>query len=198
MIWLLTAGLLSGAVMVAWPDSVARERLPGLRGTGRAGFDPAWLRRTLPAALPRSSRRAVPAMSALLAGPALLLGGPVAAGIAAVYGGLAARELVRRAVRKRVAAGRTAADLLERIEADARTSDRAARTAAAQAAGAQATAFLLAALPIGGIGLGYAIGADPLTVLLHTPAGAVCAVVAVVLQCIGLRWAQQLAEGAGR
>ena len=72
--------------------------------------------------------------------------------------------------------GAPAADLVERIEADARAMDRAAAAAAAQAAGAQATAWLLAALPLGGIGLGYSIGADPLAVLLHTPIGAACAV----------------------
>lgn len=283
MIWLLTGGLLAGVVLVLWPSTAARERLPQLRGDNRrARFDPAWVRRWMLEALPRSSRRAVPAMSALAAGPAFLLGGPVAAGIAAVYAGLTARELVRRAAHKRVVAGRAAAldglcalvadlragvppavvathgagsvptgppvrsvgigapgesvrtglsagavptgppvgderiaslaaavwrlaeqtgapaaDLLERIEADARTADRAARAAAAQAAGAQATAFLLAALPVGGIGLGYAIGADPLEVLLHTPVGAGSAVLAVVLQCAGLRWAQQLTDGLG-
>jgi tight adherence protein B len=94
--------------------------------------------------------------------------------------------------------GAPAADLVERIEADARAADRAAASAAAQAAGAQATAFLLAALPLGGIGLGVAIGADPVHVLLHTPVGGACAVVAVLLQCGGLLWAERLAPGAIR
>jgi tight adherence protein B len=94
--------------------------------------------------------------------------------------------------------GAPAADLLDRIESDARSADRSARTAAAQAAGAQTTAMLLAALPVGGIGLGYLIGADPLAVLLHTPWGAACAVAALLLQCAGLKWAQRLTEGIGR
>jgi tight adherence protein B len=88
--------------------------------------------------------------------------------------------------------GAPAADLVERIEADARASDRAAAAAAAQAAGAQATAMLLAALPLGGIGLGVTIGADPLGVLLHTPIGAACAIAAVLLQCGGLLWSERL------
>jgi tight adherence protein B len=92
--------------------------------------------------------------------------------------------------------GAPAADLVERIEADARAADRAAASAAAQAAGAQATALLLAALPIGGIALGFAIGADPVAVLLHTPLGAACAVGAVVLQGGGLLWADRLTEVA--
>jgi len=89
--------------------------------------------------------------------------------------------------------GAPIADLVERIEADARAMDRATAAAAAQAAGARATAWLLAALPVGGIGLGYAIGADPLEVLLHTPIGAACAVGAITLQVAGIAWADRLA-----
>jgi tight adherence protein B len=88
--------------------------------------------------------------------------------------------------------GAPAADLVERIEADARAADRVAASAAAQAAGAQATALLLAGLPVGGIALGFAIGADPVGVLLHTPLGAACAIGAVVLQGGGLIWADRL------
>ncbi|WP_433299918.1 hypothetical protein ACQP2F_01580 [Actinoplanes sp. CA-030573] len=88
--------------------------------------------------------------------------------------------------------GAPAADLVERIEADARATDRAAKSAAAQAAGAQSTATLLAALPLGGIGLGYGIGADPLGVLLHTPLGAACAIGAAGLQSAGLLWSERL------
>jgi tight adherence protein B len=94
--------------------------------------------------------------------------------------------------------GAPAADLVERIEADARAADRAAASAAAQAAGAQATALLLAGLPVGGIGLGVAIGVDPVRVLLHTPLGAACAVGAVLLQGGGLLWADRLAAGVAR
>lgn len=88
--------------------------------------------------------------------------------------------------------GAPLADLLERAAADARSSDRIRAVAAAQAAGAQATAWLLAALPAAGIALGYAIGADPLRVLLHTPIGAGCAVGAIALQVAGLEWADRL------
>ena len=90
--------------------------------------------------------------------------------------------------------GAPIADLVERIEADARAIDRASAAAAAQAAGARATAWLLAALPVGGIGLGYSIGADPLAVLLHTPVGAACAAGAIALQIAGLAWADRIAS----
>ena len=88
--------------------------------------------------------------------------------------------------------GAPLADLIDRIETDARSGDRARAAAIAQAAGVRATALLLAALPIGGLALGYAIGADPLAVLLHTPLGAACALCAVALQVLGLIWSQRL------
>lgn len=88
--------------------------------------------------------------------------------------------------------GAPLADLLERVEADARAMDRGAAAAEAQAAGARATAWLLAGLPLGGIALGYGIGADPLAVLLGTPIGAGCAVGALMLQIAGLAWADRL------
>jgi tight adherence protein B len=100
--------------------------------------------------------------------------------------------------------GAPLADLIDRIEADARANDRAVAAAAAQAAGAQATALLLAALPLGGLALGYTIGTDPLTMLLHTPLGAACAVGAIALQSLGLVWSNRLqprpslAAGVGR
>ena len=87
--------------------------------------------------------------------------------------------------------------MLERIEADARATDRGLAAAAAQAAGARATAWLLAALPLGGIGLGYGIGVDPMAVLLHSTVGGACAVVAVALQVVGLLWAERLGATPG-
>uniref|UniRef100_A0A7L6BEE1 Tight adherence protein B n=2 Tax=Micromonospora robiginosa TaxID=2749844 RepID=A0A7L6BEE1_9ACTN len=107
-------------------------------------------------------------------------------------------RLCRAAVCLADRTGAPLADLLERIEADARAADRGLAAAAAQAAGARATAWLLAALPLGGIGLGYAIGVDPVAVLLHTPVGGGSAVAAVVLQIGGLLWAERLGVGPGR
>ncbi|MFC6562187.1 hypothetical protein [Actinoplanes utahensis] len=94
--------------------------------------------------------------------------------------------------------GAPAADLLERVERDARAAGRSAKAAAAQAAGAQTTAVLLAALPLAGIALGTVIGGDPAAVLLHTPWGAACAITALALQCAGLKWSQHLTGKAIR
>jgi tight adherence protein B len=99
---------------------------------------------------------------------------------------------VRAAVVLAEQTGAPLADVIERIEADARSADRARAAAAAQSAGSRATAWLLAGLPAGGIALGYAIGTDPLEVLLHTPIGAACAVGAVGLQLAGLGWAGRI------
>ncbi|GGQ70463.1 hypothetical protein [Couchioplanes azureus] len=104
-------------------------------------------------------------------------------------------ELAAAADRLAERTGAPTADLIERIEADARAAGRARASAAAQAAGAQATAILLAALPLGGIALGYGIGVDPLRILLHTPTGAACAAGATLLQTAGLLWADRLTDG---
>lgn len=105
-------------------------------------------------------------------------------------------ELASAAVRLAEHTGAPLADLLERIESDARAFDRALAVAGAQAAGARATALLLAALPLGGLALGYGIGVDPVRILLHTPLGAACAIGAVVLQVVGLAWADRLGAAA--
>ncbi|WP_167667356.1 type II secretion system F family protein [Micromonospora narathiwatensis] len=107
-------------------------------------------------------------------------------------------RLARAAVRLADRTGAPLAELLERVEADARAADRGLAAAAAQAAGARATAWLLAALPLGGIGLGYAIGVDPVAVLLHTTVGGGSALAAVALQFGGLLWAERLGATPGR
>lgn len=101
-------------------------------------------------------------------------------------------ELTSAACRLAEQTGAPLADLLERIECDARAADRLAAGAVAQAAGARATAMLLAGLPAAGIGIGYGMGVDPLGVLLDTPLGALCAVAAIVLQIAGLMWSARL------
>ncbi|MFG1896336.1 type II secretion system F family protein [Micromonospora zamorensis] len=108
------------------------------------------------------------------------------------------RQLTSAAVRLADRTGAPLAELVERIEADARATDRGLAAAAAQAAGARATAWLLAALPIGGITLGYGIGVDPVAMLLHSRVGGACAVLAVALQVVGLLWAERLGAAPGR
>jgi tight adherence protein B len=94
--------------------------------------------------------------------------------------------------------GAPAADLVDRIEADARTADSAKAVAAAQEAGVRMSAVILTALPLGGIGAGFVLGKDPLPILLHTLLGGACAVGASLLQAAGLLWTDRLAGGSAQ
>jgi tight adherence protein B len=126
-------------------------------------------------------------------GPALgAVGGAVAA--AATAGGDAARVTRRLAAAVHLAesSGAPLADVLDRLDTHLRAVDRVRAGAAAQAAGARASATLLAALPVAGVGLGAAVGADSWRVLLHTPIGAACLAGAAVLQLIGMAWTVRL------
>ncbi|MEN3610980.1 hypothetical protein AAH979_15650 [Plantactinospora sp. ZYX-F-223] len=153
------------------------------------------LRRRAGRSAERAQRRQLDALCGLAAD--LRAGLPPSTVMLAADGSDRLASLARAAVRLAEQTGAPLADLLERIEADARAMDRGLAAAEAQAAGARATAWLLAGLPAGGIALGYGIGVDPLEILLHTPIGAACAVGAIILQLTGLVWAGRL-SGAGR
>ncbi|MGW1025083.1 type II secretion system F family protein [Streptomyces sp. NPDC002577] len=85
---------------------------------------------------------------------------------------------------------------LERLE-NALRADRDQRAdLRAQLAGARSTAVLLAALPLLGLFLGTALGADPLRVLLHTGPGLGCLLVGGALEGAGLWWALRIVRGA--
>jgi tight adherence protein B len=105
-------------------------------------------------------------------------------------------QRVRAAVMVAEASGAPLADVLDRLDVDLRAGDRARATAQAQAAGAKASAVLLAAMPVAGLGLGALIGIDPLRVLLHTPIGAACMTAAVLLQIAGVEWSTRLTRVA--
>jgi len=151
----------------------------------------------------RSLRAAVDAVAALAAelragltvGSAMAaasrsLAGPVVVG----DGAATAARRVEAAVEVAEASGAPLADVLDRLDTHLRAVDRARATASAQAAGARASALLLAAMPVAGTGLGFLIGVDSLHVLLHTPLGSACVVGSVVLQLSGLAWAARLSR----
>ena len=224
------------------------RRLRSADGTGRRALDPGAVRSYVARLAASDPRRLIALGAIAAAGVGLLLGGPVAAIVGAVYALLLVRALLRATARRVAAAARSssldelcslagdlraglppaacrsagnladrrlaeltaavwrlaertgapAADLVERIEDDARAANRATASARAQAAGAQMTALLLAALPLAGIGLGYSIGADPVQVLFGTKLGAACALGAVALQAAGLLWCDRMNAGAAR
>lgn len=71
---------------------------------------------------------------------------------------------------------------------------RAARATAL--AGPKATARLLTWLPVGGLGLGYALGAEPLSVLTQSPAGWAAAGTGTVLAIAARIWSKVLVRRA--
>jgi tight adherence protein B len=65
-------------------------------------------------------------------------------------------------------------------------------------AGPRATATVLAALPVAGIGLGALIGVNVLAVLVGTPAGWACATGGGLLWAAGRAWSSKLVRSASR
>ncbi|MFH8407889.1 type II secretion system F family protein [Streptomyces sp. NPDC018019] len=85
---------------------------------------------------------------------------------------------------------------LERIAAGLRAQRDQRDDLRAQSAGPRATALMLALLPAGGLALGSALGANPLRVLLHTPAGWACLLVGGLLEWCGVAWTARIIRGA--
>lgn len=72
------------------------------------------------------------------------------------------------------------------------------RMVAGELAAPRLTGVLLGVLPLAGLGLGYAIGGDPVGFLLGTPVGWVCLVGGSALACAGVLWTEHLAGQAER
>lgn len=81
---------------------------------------------------------------------------------------------------------------LDRLDAALRAEREQREGLRAQLAGAWSTVVVLALLPVVGLALGWALGADPLRVLLHTPAGLGCLAVGGLLEGAGLWWAARI------
>ncbi|WP_411080026.1 type II secretion system F family protein [Streptomyces sp. cmx-18-6] len=84
---------------------------------------------------------------------------------------------------------------LDRLETALRADRRRREELRAQLAGAWSTVVVLALLPAAGLGLGAALGAEPLRVLLHTPGGLFCLAVGGCLEGAGLFWACRIVRG---
>ncbi|MFD9969105.1 type II secretion system F family protein [Streptomyces sp. NPDC059011] len=116
-------------------------------------------------------------------------GEPGAEGLA----GLAACWLVA------VDSGAGLATGIDRLEAALRAEREQRESLRAQLAGARSTVVVLALLPAIGLALGWGLGADPLHVLLHSPAGLGCLLVGGLLEAAGLYWAARIVRaGSGR
>ncbi|MFK0289985.1 type II secretion system F family protein [Streptomyces sp. NPDC090442] len=136
------------------------------------------------------------------AGPAVLAaaryGGDVPGALRAAARRPGAEGLIGAAACWRVAVegGAGLARGLERIAAGLAAQRDQREELQAQLAGPRATALMLALLPVGGLVMGGALGADPLGVLLHTPAGWGCLLVGGLLEWGGVAWTGRIVADA--
>lgn len=84
--------------------------------------------------------------------------------------------------------------LIRAAERDIVERERFASGVTAAMAGARATATILAGLPVLGVGLGHAIGAEPLRFLLSGGVGGWCLLIGVTLACAGLWWSDRITD----
>lgn len=161
-----------------------------LVGELRAGAQPA-------EALTTGVRAVGPDLNGLevaLVGAAARFGGDVPAALRGAARLPGAEGLVGVAACWRVAVdgGAGLAAGLERLGAALRAQLDQRESLRAQLAGAWSTVVMLALLPVAGLGMGWAMGADPMGVLLHTPAGLACLVVGGLLEAAGFWWAGRI------
>ncbi|MFW6692929.1 type II secretion system F family protein [Streptomyces sp. MAR4 CNX-425] len=125
-------------------------------------------------------------------------GGDVPAALRGAAGEAGAQGLAGVAACWQAAAGGGAglADGLDRVAAALRAERDERDELRAQLAGPRATALLLALLPVFGLLMGTALGASPLRVLLHTPAGLLCLAAGCLLEWAGLAWTGRIVRGA--
>ncbi len=81
---------------------------------------------------------------------------------------------------------------LDRLESALRERREQRERLRAQLSGSWTTVVLLAVLPLAGLAMGAALGAEPLRVLLHTPAGLACLLIGGALETAGLWWAGRI------
>ena len=94
------------------------------------------------------------------------------------------------------ATGAPAAPTLARLAQAAAEEDEARLAVRSALAAPRSTARVLTALPLIGLALGQAMGADPLRVLLGTGPGRVAAAVGVTCALLGILWTRRLVQAA--
>lgn len=88
--------------------------------------------------------------------------------------------------------GAPLADVLQRLQGDAQAARQRRRGVAEAVSGARASALLLAGLPLLGLAMGAALGANPVQVLFHTAAGLIALSIGVCLDLLGVLWTLRL------
>lgn len=94
------------------------------------------------------------------------------------------------------ASGCPLADILTRLAAQLEVEDDAEAARQTALAGPKATVTLLTWLPLLGLGLGVALGVDPLSILLGTPFGVAALAAGLVLTAAGRIWSARLVRSA--
>ncbi|MDX6275501.1 MAG: tight adherence protein [Frankiales bacterium] len=92
--------------------------------------------------------------------------------------------------------GAAAAQLVDRVGAAIRAETRSRRAVEVELAPALATTRLLAGLPLVGLLMGGALGADTVHVLVRTRPGLACFAVAAGLEVAGLLWCRAIRRRA--
>ncbi|HTR69204.1 MAG TPA: type II secretion system F family protein [Mycobacteriales bacterium] len=88
--------------------------------------------------------------------------------------------------------------VLERLSEAMDDDEELRRELTSAMAGPNATMVMLAALPVLGVALGQAVGADPVRLLLHRPIGWILAAVAAVFDGVGIWATRAIARAAVR
>ena len=114
----------------------------------------------------------------------------------AVLPGASALTTVAAAWQVSEGSGGTMALALGRVVESSRRRRRTQRLVASELASAQATARLVAALPLLVLTMGSGLGGDPWTFLLTTPLGLTCLAAGLVLAYLGIGWIERIAGSA--
>ena len=170
------------AARAAARRAVVGELLDGLVAELRAGADPA--------AAVGAAAGGLPGLDAV-ARAAAAPSGDVAAALAEVGGATATDLAATWRVAERT--GCALAAPVERLLEVHRDGERLRGELAAQLAGPVATGRLLAALPLAGVAMGTALGADPVGFLTGSTAGLVCLGLGSALLVLGMRWTRSVA-----
>lgn len=190
------------AIHLAWTARGRRAR----RGVEEAGVDcvaalAAELRagRPPPAALATVAEHTTGSLQASLAEAArtAALGGDTAAVLRDADAGGGDLRRLAAAWRLSVSSGCSLAAVLDAVDADLRCRQQQRRQLSGLLSGPRATAGLLALLPVLGLAMGSALGADPLHVLTATGPGQLALAAGVGLDVAGVLWTARLVRGAG-
>lgn len=197
--WWLSATILIGTV--AWIVEKRRRRREASKASEQVAHGArllASLLRTgqIPSTALSEAARDCPALEH--AAGVAALGGDTGEALAeaAAQAGRGQLALVAAAWRLSERSGAPMAESLARVAESLRHGRALSALIDAELAAARASGHIMATLPVVAVGLGAAVGADPLAFLFAGSAGPVLVLVAVGLTAAGVLWTQRLADGA--